>query len=219
MTITFHPLVNWPRTPTPTKERLTSPFKAPWMSTVELMQFELAKVNARDVSLFVDTDLRWIRANGWVKADAVVREPGVVLAFTLPAKGRVMMPCDRFNHWQDNFRAIALSLEALRKMDRYGVTATGEQYSGFRALPAPSQNEERMTPTYARQVLADAAGGGMRPTDLETPEAVTLAFRAAARLHHPDYGGDRVRYELIVEARKALQEVSHGAGNSATHSK
>jgi len=44
-------------------------------------------------------------------------------------------------------RAIALALEALRKVDRYGVRS-GSQYAGFKALP-PGDFAAAMTPELA----------------------------------------------------------------------
>lgn len=43
--------------------------------------------------------------------------------------------------WQINLRAIALGLEALRKLDRYGITSRGEQYTGWRAIEATPSSE------------------------------------------------------------------------------
>jgi hypothetical protein len=43
---------------------------------------------------------------------------------------------DKFATWQDNLRAIALGLEALRKVDRYGITKNSEQYTGWKQLEA-----------------------------------------------------------------------------------
>jgi len=42
--------------------------------------------------------------------------------------------CDE--DWRHNVRSIALGLEALRAVDRYGISRRGEQYAGFRAALA-----------------------------------------------------------------------------------
>ena len=47
-------------------------------------------------------------------------------------------PCDKYSNWQANLRAIALSLEALRAEDRYGVTRRAEQYKGWAKLLPPN---------------------------------------------------------------------------------
>lgn len=46
----------------------------------------------------------------------------------MPRRGHLSYPCDTFTTLQDNLRVIALALEALRMVDRYGVTRRGEQY-------------------------------------------------------------------------------------------
>jgi hypothetical protein len=45
-------------------------------------------------------------------------------------KGRMVLATDEYEDWQSNARAIALTLEALRAVDRYGATQ-GRQYAGF----------------------------------------------------------------------------------------
>jgi hypothetical protein len=41
---------------------------------------------------------------------------------------------DVFPTWQANLRAITLGLEALRRVQRYGIVKEDEQYTGFKAL-------------------------------------------------------------------------------------
>jgi hypothetical protein len=48
---------------------------------------------------------------------------------------RLVFATDAYEDWQHNVRAIALTLEALRAVDRYGTTG-GRQYAGFRQLTA-----------------------------------------------------------------------------------
>lgn len=49
-----------------------------------------------------------------------------------PAK-RLVYATDACQFWQHNVRSIALGLEALRAVDRFGISRRGEQYAGFRA--------------------------------------------------------------------------------------
>lgn len=46
---------------------------------------------------------------------------------------RLVYATDACEFWQHNVRSIALGLEALRAVDRYGISRRGEQYAGFRA--------------------------------------------------------------------------------------
>src|SRR5947208_1880483 len=74
-----------------------------------------------------------IRLDGRPRARAVASHPGVVLAFD-SRHGPLKYAVDTFDRWQDNLRAIALGLEHLRAVDRYGVTRRGEQYTGWRQI-------------------------------------------------------------------------------------
>lgn len=108
--------------------------------------------------------------------------------------------------WQANARAIALGLNALRAVDRYGITRTGEQYRGWaqiEAAPGP------ITTIEAALVLARAAGDGHTAERiLADPQALASAYRAAARNTHPDHGGDRTRFEQVTAARDTITQAT-----------
>lgn len=46
---------------------------------------------------------------------------------------RLVYATDTCGFWQHNVRSIGLGLEALRAVDRYGISKRGQQYAGFRA--------------------------------------------------------------------------------------
>lgn len=46
---------------------------------------------------------------------------------------RLVYATDCCEFWQHNVRSIALGLQALRAVDRYGISRRGEQYAGFKA--------------------------------------------------------------------------------------
>lgn len=128
------PITTWPRPLT--KHRKRSTFSASYAATMILLDRELRHLNAKQPLLqmaYVEGDLR---LDGRPRANAEPQHPGVMLSFDTP-RGPLQFPCDRFTKWVDNLRAIALALEAFRKVDRYGVTSFGEQYTGWKALPSP----------------------------------------------------------------------------------
>lgn len=49
-----------------------------------------------------------------------------------PAR-RLVYATDVCEHWQHNVRSIALGLDRLRAVERFGISRRGEQYAGFRA--------------------------------------------------------------------------------------
>jgi hypothetical protein len=108
--------------------------------------------------------------------------------------GSLSYPCDKFSHWQDNLRAIALSMEALRKVDRYGVTRGGEQYRGFAALP-PAQPIDHLA------VIARVIGTTVDTVRLD----VGSAIREALKRSHPDHGGSEEKLKEVLAAREALR--------------
>lgn len=78
-----------------------------------------------------------IRRDGWPQERATIEHPGVALSFD-SRHGALRYETAEFHTWKANLRAIALGLEALRKVDRYGIARSGQQYRGWRALAAGS---------------------------------------------------------------------------------
>lgn len=186
MNIYFEPILQWPHTPTPARERRRAPFKAAWASTIDLVTRELRQVGAESVAVQSFHGRHERRVDGWPRADREASNPGVIVSFE--ANGQPLsFPCDTFDKWVDNLRAIGLALEALRKIDRYGVTHNKNQYAGWLALPAPTLTIEQEIPDAAaarawlKKRVFNYASGDM--TEAE-------ACRRAMMLTHPDKGGD-----------------------------
>lgn len=83
--------------------------------------------------------LELIRRHGSVKAAWKATHPdvgGSVADFAAVQaaqdRKRLIYATDVCDYWQHNVRSIALGLEALRAVDRYGISRRGEQYAGFR---------------------------------------------------------------------------------------
>lgn len=152
-----------------------------------------------------------IRNDGWIRANARPAAPGVILTFD-SKHGPLSYPCDMFTDWQANVRAVALALEALRKVDRYGVTKRGEQYTGWKQLPSAGGSTTTMTAEVAADVLADAAGWAATPPTLLTKaDVVTVAYREAAKRTHPDKDGGSVEAFQRVHLAKQVLDKHHGA--------
>jgi hypothetical protein len=184
------------------RSRYRSRFRATWPATLELLERETAALGASLVVLQVDASESEIRRDGMLRANARVGFPGVRVSFE-SRHGPLTYATDRYDHWQDNVRAVALSLEALRAVDRYGVSGSGEQYRGWTALNA--EPHTRMTVEQAAGFIAAHAGNGYVPAEvLAVPEVRSSAFRAAARALHPDYGGDPEQFRRLTEARALL---------------
>lgn len=113
------PIVDWPGEPTRPGARTWAPFRAGWRQTLELLDRELRLIAATSRVLQVDIPERDFRIDGFPRANARQNGPGVILTFTASVAGDLSYPCDTYTDWQDNLRAVALALEALRKVDRY----------------------------------------------------------------------------------------------------
>lgn len=190
----IRPIERWPGDLTPDDWRRQSPFKADWRSTRTLLDHELEAHGAEAVVLQVAYSESDMRLDGFPYARAQALHPGVILSFNRdgnPAE-RVEFATDRFDRWQDNLRAIALSLEALRKVDRYGVTSGGQQYAGFKALPRGDDGKMGLyTAAEAQAWLEDRYGGDIR---------------AALRDTHPDSnpGADPDDYRRVIRVKELV---------------
>ncbi|UAK40355.1 molecular chaperone DnaJ [Gordonia bronchialis] len=118
-------------------------------------------------------------------------------------KGHLSFPCDKFVTWQENLRAIALALEALRKVERYGITPNNEQYRGWQQLPAAGSSSP-MSADQAERVLRMAAR-----LDEVVPGRkgdLTLIYRAARVNAHPDRNcGDQKGWDAVGAAAEVLR--------------
>ena len=80
-------------------------------------------------------DLGWAVIFILVVVVAAVGLARLELSFDSHDHGRLTYATDQYTERQDNVRAIALSLEALRAVERWGVSK-GRQYTGFAQLTA-----------------------------------------------------------------------------------
>lgn len=195
---TFRPLVMWPTKQTANRKR--APFRAGYTDTLRQLDRELLKLSARNVVLQVALREEDIRLDGKPRAGSKFTHPGVILSFDSKF-GPLSYPCDTFDAWEDNLRAIALALEHLRAVDRCGVTKRGEQYKGWTALPPPSASQVRgpMTKQEATAFLVKHSG-----LAVNSIEGARIAYRDAAFKLHPDRGGDAEQFKRLQEAKDVL---------------
>lgn len=140
MDVTFRALPHWPHPETPSHQRRSRwTFKASYMDTLWKLEYEVGMLGGRDVVLGAGFRERDIRLDGMPRSDARQPDhPGVEISFDSD-HGRLTYATDTCDLWQHNVRSIALGLEALRAVDRYGITQSGQQYAGFVALAADNR--------------------------------------------------------------------------------
>jgi hypothetical protein len=197
----FKPLQQWPGIRT--KERVYSQFKATWLQTLDLLEYELGKLRASHVVIQIEdpeAHKRMRNDGSMTLADKHWPDKaGVVLTFESP-KGNISMPCDRYRYWRDNLRAIALSLEALRAVDRYGVTRGNEQYRGWTQI---GNGNGKMDRASALKFIENLAGApfGRAATSAHFSEVC----RALKIRYHPDRsGGSHETFVAIGQAEEVL---------------
>jgi hypothetical protein len=201
MNARFVPIETWPGEKRRPGQRRKSPFEAPWARTLVDLDRELGHLRAKDILIwgyFRDDD---IRLDGWPRSESRPREPGVIVSFASP-QGDLSFPCDTYLTWQENLRAIALGLAALRAVERYGVTRHQEQYKGWAKLPpAPA----RMDPHDALTFLT-LHSDGLPPA--KDAESLNASYRRAAARLHPDNAatGNVHLFHLLSQAKEVLVE-------------
>lgn len=196
----------------PSSRRESTRFSAKWPATEELLLTEVEHLRGRNLVIEVDVREQDLRLDGTLRANA--REaltPGVVVAFESAKHGPMLYRCDTFvaawshqgKSWWHNVRAIAKTLESLRAVDRYGATETGQQYAGFKALPAgramPASHMTRQEAIYLLDEYTDRDWAAGDPNDVRH---VHRRARAAA---HPDrHDGDRTLWDKVEQAARVL---------------
>jgi hypothetical protein len=201
-----------------TEQRQWSRFKATAAVTRRDLLAEAQRIRASDciVEIVGTSELFYVDGSG-IRSDRahLVKHPGVVVHLVGTRHGDLRYPCDTFNRWEANLRAVALGLQHLRAVERYGIASRGEQYRGWQALPSgtPMGAGERppITLDYAAAVLAGATNGLIAAPDvLRDADDARTAYRLAAKQYHPDTPGGSVEMWARVDEAWQLLERHHG---------
>lgn len=204
--------VIWPNGQrTPYTDRKRAQFKTASSRTMALLTKEIQHLMGgwvaaagEEVVICAGYQPHEIRQDGMPRANARPADPAVVVQFK-SKHGPLTYACDTFTSYDDNLRAIALGLEALRTVDRYGITRSGAQYTGFKALASgestvaagvavlpPMTDEEAATFIRNHSRIGDQTAG------------LNDHYRSAARSLHPDNGGARRDWNQLQEAKAVL---------------
>jgi hypothetical protein len=123
------------------------------------------------------------------------KEPGVVAYFTYE-NTQVAIPCDRWARIEANVRAIALTIEAMRGMERWGAKhMIKAMFSGFKALPDRVGHRPWQVVMQLADMCAEADA--------------RKRYRDLARARHPDSGGNE---EAMSELNQAWEECQKERG-------
>lgn len=186
-----HPL-HWPRgrPRTPHHKRERSPFEVSLTVAIDHMFDELRKLGARYVALSSDLEGYETKNGIWRPYhDAKCDDPGVAVYFDLDTDP-IVFSSDKYEKVEANVRAIGLTIESMRRIERYGVAERKMAFQGFKALPAAGEDW--------RSVLGLVGNVDMR--------TVKTKYRQLAAAAHPDQAGgnehEMQRLNAAVEAAK-----------------
>lgn len=176
--------LGWPRNHAPR----SGPFKVTLTEARDHLLDELRLLGARNVVISSNAELL---NDGRIAArQRRIEDTGVAVYFTLAGEGRCI-PCDRWIDLADNVRAIGLTVQALRGLDRWGAKEiVAAAFQGFAALP------EGDSAAWWRVL-------DVKPDASEVE--IEAAYRRLAKVHHPDAGGNAERFREIAEAYRAAK--------------
>lgn len=218
LNIQIRPIKKWPGSEN--KNPRGSQFQSTYKVTLAQLEHELSKMNADSSSLVLEMHIsqEQLTLDGSrLRAHVRPHKPGVILSFNrrqskivngsvVTSVQTLSYPCDAFDDWQDNMRAITLSLESLRRVERYGVFKYNDIVE---RLALPTAEGSVSTRESAAAFLAIHSGVS-KDEILFSPTAMQTAYRKAAQSLHPDNGGNQEEFMKLTEARKVLQERNHG---------
>lgn len=189
---TSYPLtwpVGWPRMKP--SERIIGHFRAGLATTVERIRDQVRLMKGSGV--LISSNLV-PRADGFPYAEQAhkrIQDPGVAVYCTVKNQPLVFA-CDRYSRADHNLCAIALHVEALRGLERWGVGTVERAFSGYLALPA----------RVAEPWRAVFGFGPNQNIDIAELEAT---YRALVKLRHPDTGGSNEEFLRLNDAMAAAE--------------
>lgn len=147
------------------------------------LERELERINASGIVLSTSLELRL--DGGLRSSRGVYVDPGAAVYFTRN-KQRICMPCDRWDRVEDNVYAIAMHVEAMRGMERWGVGTVEQAFAGYKAL---NEGEKWWD-------VLECDRDASRPD-------VLAQYHRLARTAHPDTGGS---HDAMVRLNAAFEE-------------
>jgi hypothetical protein len=195
--------------------------KPTWTKAFELLRYELKRIDAKSVVVEAGYRPEQVRADGWPYANATpehsqlrlsfVRE-GVAVSFFQGIFGG-NIACVAYNAW-----LIGMTLQALRAVERYGCTKSGQQYAGWSQLPPGAGRGPIVANAFA--TVEDAARFLLRTAliqegeyrrVIDNPEFLASTYRTAARKTHPDLGGTAEAFGKVNAAKEMIESARGGA--------
>lgn len=154
------------------------------------LELEIKRMGGKD--MIISSNLR-VKANGLpYSGQRQPDDPGVAVYFRWN-KRDLVFACDKWKTVEDNLWAIVKHIEALRGQERWGVGSLDQAFMGYMALPDPDER-----PAWLVLGITEDA----------SDEEVRTAYRAKAKLYHPDNlaSGDAVLFNQVQKAYDSIME-------------
>lgn len=182
--------VGRPRTPDH-KKKYGQLNKMPGGRIRQLLLDELRKMH---VDNFVISSNLAVRNDGLPYANQKKPDDtGVVLYFTRKGKD-IAIACDAWYTIDANLRAIGMTIEAIRGMERWGTEEMVDRaFTGFAALP-----ESTIVTPYTAKPWFEV----LEVSPNASPETIRAAYKSHLHKTHPDHGGDVNKFHEVQKAFK-----------------
>lgn len=167
----------------------------------------LNKMPSGRIRQLLSRELRFMNVGDWIiSSNLAVRQDGlpyanqkapddtgVVLYFT--RKGvDIAISCDAWHYVDANLRAIGLTIEAIRGMERWGTEEMIDRaFTGFKALPESIVLGEH---------TARAWWEVLEVSQEASPEVRKAAYNSLLHKRHPDKGGTQWEFEELQKAKR-----------------
>lgn len=187
--------LHWPVGYSRSKEQIDSRFKVTMDRAQKFLWKEIERL--KGTHLIVSTNLP-VRNDGMLYSDWMRRkidDPGVAIYFKYKEKD-VAMCCDQYKRVFENIYALGKGIEALRGMERWGVSDFIDRaFTGFKALPE-SVSSETWCDVLDLKPWANAA-------------QIRDAYLSKSKIHHPDKGGNtEMFYKIKTAYDQAMAQIN-----------
>jgi len=191
--VAAYPL-KWPQGWKRVEKPIESSFKVTTSKAHSEMLAEISRMGGTQVVISSNCPLN---EKGVMRMDREPVDTGVAVYFQRDGKS-VVFASDKYDLVAHNLRAIGVTIEALRTIERHGTSElTDRAFLGFKALEAENPG---MSWWKTLQVYPEA-----------TEEQIQAAYRSLAKLAHKDAGGSdaamtalNVARDQALAARKSL---------------
>lgn len=128
----------------------------------------------------------------------VPEDPGVSVYFTYQ-NDQVVFACDKWKCIEDNMQAISKTIEAIRSLDRWGVSDMLKRaFTGFKALP------ESIIITPEPRIWYEV----LEVPDKSDWDFVKQQYRNKCQEYHPDKpNGDRYKFDEVQYAYNRAKQI------------